>query len=338
VPIARKLPVAVHTALTVLVLTSSPASAGDGGGTGSPTGACSFPTVVINSQSVESQISCHSGSGSGGGSQAAVTDWKPPTCWWEPEMTAEEFRQVYQYVNKMMHLDDIPVEEIRQFTDLYGPQLSHDDATGHWYDWVCNSDASTAEWTNTGIPGGWPWRWVDNGTPSVGGQTVLSTSVLAEIAASALHIPDTQVTLSPAPGAQTVNLPTWIWVDAKTIEPQSATASLAKFNMSATVTAKPVRLDIAVSGPDADAAPTHLSCRVKGDGSVGTAWHDGASGSSDCSLTFLRATVHAQNTLTATLVWEVDFTGSGSNWPRQVQVSAPAQAITVKEIQTIVTG
>ncbi|WP_431679110.1 hypothetical protein [Kitasatospora sp. KL5] len=335
-PVARRLPAAVLTALAVLCLTPPPAQAGDGGGTGSPTGACSFPTVVINSQNVRSQISCSSKST--GGSQAAVTDWKPPTCWWEPSMTSAEFRQVYQTINKMMHIDNVPVEEIRQFGELYGPQLSNDDATGRWYSWVCNSNASTAEWSDTGIPGGWPWRWVNNGTPSVGGRTVLNTTVLAEIAASALRIPDTRVTLSPEPASQTVNLPTWIWVDAKTIPAQSATASLPRFNMSATVTAVPTRLDITVSGPDADASPSRLSCKVKPDGSIGTAWHAGAAGGSDCSLTFLRATVHARNSLTATLVWDVNFSAGGAGWPRHVQVSAPPQEITVKEIQTVVTG
>jgi hypothetical protein len=253
-------------------------------------------------------------------------------------MSAKEFDQLAQNMPRLLkdtgqEMDDPGIE--KSFEDVYGKQTGKDDSKGKWYDWVCDSQATDADWENNGIPDGWPWLWVPNGTTKAGnGGTVLDDETLAEIAASALHIPDLTVNMSPD-GHQTVNFPTWFSVSHAAAGKQSETASLPAFGMSVTVTAVPTELDISVTGPDADTDPASLSCPVNKNGTVGAAESGGRTGKSSCSLTFLRATPGSHDTLNASLTWNVDYPGSGAGWPKKVTVQAPPQDIDVREIQTV---
>ena len=315
---------------------------GGTGGTGSSGGgssSCSFPDITINGQSIQSQISCSGHSRSGGNTGIAV-NWTPPTCWWEPRYTTAEFLEEYKRINFLLAhtgADEDDPQAVEDFHNYYGPQLQNDDSTGKWYEWACSNDATIPEEEDTGIPSGWPWRWIDNGTPEANGGTVLNDETLAEIAAQTLHIPDLTVNSSPT-NLQTVNLPTWFSVGKASAGKQSSTASLAAFNMSVTVTAVPTALNISVTGPDAETNPSTLTCAVNKNGTIGNVISGGGTGSSACSLTFLHATTTSPDILNASLVWSVNYNGSGAGWPKQVTVNAPERDITVNEVQTVNNG
>lgn len=317
------------------VATSTPGPIG-----GSTAGSCSFPAISIAGQTVQSQITCSSHSGGSGSTSIGTVNWVPPTCWWEPEMTVEEFQTVYSSMPRLFKdtgEDQDDPGALASFEKVYSGQLDHTDAQGKWYDWVCDADASDTEMEDTGIPDGWPWLWVDNGTTNVGGRTVLSDETLAEIAAQNLQIPDLTVNMSPS-GTQTVNLATWFSVGRKSAATVSDTASLPDFGMSVTVKAVPTDLNITVSGPDAQTDPGSVQCAVNANGTIGNVLKGGGTGASACSLTFLHATTGAPDTLNASLVWEVDYTGSGAGWPRQVTVTSNPVQINVGEVQTVNNG
>ena len=341
--------IAAVAAAFLVVLCQTSATADSGVGPVSPSsggGACTFPAITINSQTVQSQVSCSTSSSGSQTLSYGSFSWTPPTCWWEPVMTASQFETTYDDMVRGFHGTGFAEQDpaaVKQFETYYAPQLDNDGSTGSWYDWVCNADASIAQMMATGVPGGWPWLWVKNGSTTAGnGGTVLTDEILAEIAAASLKIPSLSVAMSPAPDKQTVNLPTYFYAPTDSTAKQQSTASLAAFNMSVTVTAVPTDLQINVSGPDVvDGTPSSITCPLNSNGTIGNGSGTGAGAvatPSACSLVFRHATTSGADSVSASMVWNVDYTGSGAGWPRQVTVVSNPVQVNVGEIQTVNNG
>ncbi|MEU8075951.1 hypothetical protein AB0B31_10915 [Catellatospora citrea] len=150
-------------------------------------------------------------------------------------------------------------------------------------------------------------------------------------ALSRLRPPDPVVGLSPRPPVQAlVGVPTWLWVEPVTWQPRSATASAG--GLSITATATPVR----VTWLPGDG--TRLIC----DG-PGTAWTgaDTPLGSPACQHTYQRASVNAPGgslPLSATVTWNVTWTGSGMSGTAGTLTTTTTLAVRVAEVQGLNTG
>ena len=326
----------------------APAQADWGTGGNDPSSggsSCSFGAATADSQTVVSNIQCSDTVVDGSGRPISTGDWTPPKCWWEPEYTATQFLAFY---GRMMMLfkdtgEDNDDPQARQsFVDAYSKQLGNDGSTGSWYDYVCQDvDDYPANFPG---PDGFPWLWVPNGSTTAAGDPVLSMETLEQIATANLRVPDLTLNMSPAPTLQTVNEQTWFSVSrssdrTQNLVPQSSTAALPAFNMSATVTATPTDLQISVTGPDAETNPTSLTCPINADGTVGDPIGTTGAGSSDCSLTFLHATTSAPDSLVGSVVWVVTLNGGGgAGWPKRIPVSTQPIPITVNEVQTVNNG
>ncbi|MEK8172379.1 hypothetical protein NKH77_33445 [Streptomyces sp. M19] len=126
-------------------------------------------------------------------------------------------------------------------------------------------------------------------------------------------MPDTDITLNPdADGKQTVNLPTWAWLDKSTFKPVSVTASVPEIDLSATTTATPKALKIEPGTSDAELFPASGECAINKDGSIGTPYTKGTSDKTPpCGLTYHHSTSGSgPYQFKATITWEIAWTGS----------------------------
>ncbi|MEK8171314.1 hypothetical protein NKH77_23310 [Streptomyces sp. M19] len=74
-------------------------------------------------------------------------------------------------------------------------------------------------------------------------ENAISPEILAGLAYGRLQVPSTDVDMSPG-GKQTVNLPTWVWLDNGRFRPISVTARVPGLDIHATTSARPVSLHI----------------------------------------------------------------------------------------------
>jgi hypothetical protein len=167
----------------------------------------------------------------------------------------------------------------------------------------------------------------------------LTDQTLAEYAYDEISIPETEIELNPE-GEQLLGVPTWIWLDADDFEPRTVRAELPINGLWAETTAEPVSMTIDPGTEDAELFPSDGTCEIDDKGRIGEPYERGrADEDPPCGATYLRST-HAAGSyeLTASLTWEVHWTGSqtqGEN-PLPSGTFETTHTIVVNESQTIV--
>ncbi|UQA93754.1 hypothetical protein [Streptomyces halobius] len=273
------------------------------------------PSGEKKGQEIASKITYDLTKNGSGGSVGAVTpvgDWTPPPCWFAPKYTPDQYKAWWE---DLWSYGPDEAEWVKKSKKKFGKgapdENFHKDDTGkgYWWGHFINRDRmdETAAWECFSRD---PW-WVKKGEdPKV--EHAISPKILAGLAYDKIRVPDTAVSMNPN-GKQTVNLPTWVWLNKARFKPISVTASLPALDMSATTTAKPVSLHIEPGTQDAEVFPASGDCPINDDGSIGTPYVKGK-GKQDppCGVTYLRATTNTPpHKLKATLTWEIAWKGSG---------------------------
>jgi hypothetical protein len=141
--------------------------------------------------------------------------------------------------------------------------------------------------------------WIYDGkTPTA------SPPALAMQAVSQLQLPAAVVDTSPAASSLTVNVPTWLWVDAAMWHGLTATASAGPVSATATATPYEVIWDMGDG--------SRITCH-----SPGTPWNVNvpADDPSGCSYTYGQSSASQPNgtyTITTTVYWHVTWTAEGA--------------------------
>lgn len=191
--------------------------------------------------------------------------------------------------------------------ELLGGKL---DPPAYWYTGTCGD--TIANW--------WP-----------AGLTVLrayatdpGVTLLAQQAVRHLQLPAPQIRLNPGPPApQVVYVPTWLWIDSSVWAPRSATASLA--GLSVTATGTPTR----VTWSTGDGGT-----KVCGRGTPWRAGTDPTKPSPDCGHTYTTPSREASGgryTLTATITWQVSWSGGGTSGTEPALTSTASVPVPVIE-------
>ena len=293
-------------------------------------------------QTITSQVSfdlSKNGSGKSTGTVAAVGNWTPPACWYEPKYTPDAKEQQYEdLVNTPLFSGKKEAQEGFENRFIKGHPYTdfNKEKSGKGMFWTSARDDS-----RIGDDAIWacdePDFWVDNGdTPDV--ENAIDAETLAGLAYSRIQVPDTEVTLAPEQTTK-VNLPTWAWLDKTDFHAVSVTASLnvAGWNLSATTTAKPVSLKLEPGTTDATTFPANGACTINADGSIGEPYATGkADETPPCGVTYLRSSDGSSYKLKATVTWEITWEGSnGEGGKLPNGTFGTTQDITVQEIQSV---
>lgn len=260
----------------------------------------------------------------------ANTDWTPPPCWYEPMATPKQFKESVKQLKKTGGFASVNTDNIRwdagMFeeyykkkgeTGLHGEEFSKygdynisQQGKGMWYRGVLNPNAGKGDGGDEYGCGNLI-HWVPNGSKPRYPESI-SPKILAGYAYSEVKIPDTTVALNPN-GKQTVNLPTWVWLDKAKFKPVKVTASLPGAGLWATTTAKPVGLHLDPGTKDADVSPASGECTIGEDGRIGSPYVKGSGRKSPpCGVTYRRSTANTgAYQLKATLTWQISWKGSG---------------------------
>jgi enoyl reductase len=293
-------------------------------------------------KSISSQVKfdlSKNGTGESTGPVAAVGDWSPPACWYEPAYTPDEKEEQYKnLVNTPLFLGKKESQESfkRRFIDGNPYTDFNKKQSGKGMFWTSAQDESRvsdeAIWDC-----GEADFWVANGDdPEV--ENAVDAETLAELAYNEIQVPDTAVTLAPEETTK-VNLPTWAWLDKADFHEVSVTASLnvGGWNLAATTTAKPVSLKLEPGTDDATTFPASGECEINDDGSIGEPWAKGKSDETPpCGIKYLRSSNGSTFSLNATVTWEITWEGSnGEQGALPDGTFGNAQEITVQEIQSV---
>ncbi|MDF9815493.1 hypothetical protein [Streptomyces sp. SPB162] len=279
------------------------------------------------------------------------TSWTPPPCWFGPKYGAQEFKdkytQSYKEVSPQVH---------GSFSTAMGQDLAHyqdgfdypgekgykdfnveQEGKGQW--WAVSTNPAASEFDQMSCNDQNP-KWVPNGDPPPAGtRHVITPEMLSKLAYASTRLPGVTITMSPAT-AQTVNLPTWVWLKEK-YTPVKVRASVdlgGGRQIWAETTAKASSVRIEPGTPDATVFPGSGECPIASDGTVGAAYSKGAAGNPPCGVTYLRSTARSgAYQLNVTATWTVTWVGSngaGDGLPNGV-IDEP-KPVTVREIQSIV--
>jgi hypothetical protein len=296
--------------------------------------------------------------GGGSGSLEPVSGgWTPPVCWYEPWLTAEQFRDevesmegnAYRATNVWspqsvftdVYRDNNGEEWGTVFAEVYGFRSYENynldaEEEGVWWHAVINPNREDD--FQYGRDCTEPIFWADPvEVPDL--EEAVTDKTLAEYAYDEIDIPETEIEINPE-GNQLVNLPTWVWVDAADFEPRTVRAELPINGVWAETTATPVSLTIDPGTEDAEVFPSSGECPIGDDGRIGEPYEDDrAEEDPPCGVTYLRATHQVDSyELTASLTWEVSWTGSqtqGEN-PLPSGTFETTHEIVVDESQAIV--
>jgi hypothetical protein len=190
--------------------------------------------------------------------------------------------------------------------------------SGGWYQRTCTGSTGAATESLAGPV------WLADSPPRPS-DPVLD---LAELATARLALPAPRLSTDPAPQAQLVGIPVWLWIADGLWRPQQATASAAGISVTATATPQRVAWSM-------------------GDGSTvdcpgpGTPWSPSPSASAespDCGYTYRSASAGhpgGRFTLTVTVWWSITW-----STPRRYGVlpalsTADSAAVTVAECQVL---
>lgn len=296
--------------------------------------------------------------GDGGSLEPVDTDWTPPKCWYEPFATAEQFRdQVEALDGNAYRALNIWSPKVA-FTDIYRDNQNGDEWSGNlgsryagrtyenynldradeglWWRGVINPNRED-EFIH-GQDCIEPIFWQDNGeTPPF--EESLTDEMLAEYAYDEIKIPDTEIEINPD-DEQLLGVPMWIWLDAQEFRPRTVRAELPLAGLWAETTAEPVSLQIDPGTEDAEVYPADGECEIDDDGRIGQPYERGrADEDPPCGVKYLRATHNVDSfELTASLTWEVHWTGSQSpgEHPLPSGTFETTHEIVVEEQQTII--
>ena len=172
------------------------------------------------------------------------------------------------------------------------------------------------------------------GPPGGGGPPAPpAPGVLARLAVRYLRLPDPVIRSSPAPNAvQLTRLPTWLWVAPAVWQPRSKTAHVPGESVTATAT------PVSASWRMGDG--TTVTCH--GPGTVYTTGDNPASRSPTCGYTYARSSAgqpHAAYRVTATITWDITWTGpGGAGGALPPLFTAAAAAMRVAESQAVNTA
>ncbi|WP_344566566.1 hypothetical protein [Streptomyces axinellae] len=285
--------------------------------------------------------------GTGGGNlKATGGNWAPPPCWYAPTYTPKALKK---------KVGDSPYSLTGRAPDNGRKKQEVDESIRHYYSsgeykdfnlkkqgdgsfWAAvpnpnEKDAAKRE-SCTDLP-----FWVPNGEQP-DRPDALSPRILAALAYESIRVPDTKVELNPSQ-RQTVNLPTWVWLDKGTYHPLHVTATAdlgAGHSISATTTVKPDRLRLQPGTGNAALHPASGECVVNGEGGIGTPYSKGrAKDTPPCGVTYQRATGgNATYPLKASLTWKASWHGTGnagSDLPSGEY--GGEQDLTVQEVQSV---
>ncbi|WKX70950.1 hypothetical protein [Streptomyces sp. XD-27] len=336
----RRFAVTVTLAVAVIAACGTPAFADIGGG--GTRGEADGTTLSATATKV---TITRSGGGSGGNTRLAPTNsnWTPPVCWYEPVATPKQLKAAVEKIDP--YNGSIPVTpsvswgrvnferfmEKKSEYNKYGDYAVSQEGKGKWYRGVINPNRKDeVEWDSCQEI----MFFALNGEKPKA--ETLTPEILAGYAYDEIRVPDTKVTMNPS-GKQTVNLPTWIWLDKAKFTPVTVKASLGK-DLWAETTAKPKSLHIEPGTKDAEVFPASGDCPISEDGSIGTPYTEGK-GKQDppCGVNYLRSTTGGGSfQLKATLTWEISWKGSGGTGDRLPDGTfGTTTTVTVGEVQTI---
>ncbi|WP_419995888.1 hypothetical protein [Streptomyces boninensis] len=272
---------------------------------------------------------------------APVGDWKPPACWYAPKYTPEEFQEYGQRFMYTARHDPDGQQVASDFHEKYvagEPYKLYNMAKqgeGYWWDSFYDEDQVDDPYS-AGCDK--PWFWIDKGDPPPPVKNALNPEILAGLAYDKVRIPKGKVSMSPQ-GKQTVNLPTWIWLDKDTFHPVSVSADVDLLNLHVTTTAKPVSMTLDPGTDDAQVHPAGGTCTFNKDGSLGTPYTKGrAKETPPCGVTYNRSTENTgPYTLKATITWEMSWTGTGNPDPVDLPDATfeTTTDVEVREVQTV---
>ncbi|MFJ2608864.1 hypothetical protein ACIQOU_21050 [Streptomyces sp. NPDC091279] len=325
--------------VTMSILGTHTALAGDLGGTGAQT---SESSASSSQQLLESRVSFTvkgaSHSDGGGTVTSTSVDWQPPACWYEPYWEAKNFK-TYKEALWDMYLavggEPSGIADAKEYYKEGHPYKDFNVAKnddGRWWVAVENPEMENDPASHTCKR---PPFWVNKGeAPKV--PQAIDTETLAGLAYQRTSVPGTEISTAPA-GKSTVNLPTWIWLDKATFKTVSVTASLPGTGLWATTTAKPVSLHIDPGTGDAETLPASGECTINGDGSIGEPYAKGkGNGTPPCGVTYLRASGDRPYPLKATLTWQITWKGAGGTGGDLPNGTfATTTDVPVREIQSV---
>lgn len=331
-----RLLIAPALAVIVYATASGPALADYPSGGSTTGGAVDGQTIVSQ---VQFEQSSNHDRGKSGGELARIGAWKPPACWAEPFLGPEALAEWAQ--REWWGSGSVGHEWTLRQRDYYVNGKPHKDfnagKAGMWWGHVGNYGQAKGAAVAACMARHSHFLWVPQGSP-VPAEANLSAETLAGLAYGRLRVPDTTASVSPQ-ARQTVNLPTWVWLDNAVFKAYSVTASLPAVGLSATTTARPVGLRIVPGTPHAKLFPQGGRC-VFSNGKAGVPYTKGAKGDPPCGLMYRRASTAGPYKFAVTVTWRVSWTGSdgtGDELGDDVPVSGPVQNMTVQEIQAIVT-
>jgi enoyl reductase len=225
----------------------------------------------------------------------ASSNWSPPSCWYEPEFTPEQFAD---YVNGNYRSAQ---SAFAQMAEEYGKGDFHKGDKGAWYQLTFSNDAIASSCAALD-----PWKWITPGQPATAETPTVDPKTLAGLAFNETILPKPNITLKPNGRNQLVNLDTEVTF-AKALPRVWVTASLDNaavgIHVAATTVAVPVKLTIDAGTPDADPR----TCTYDLTRSGGT--YSADTENSDCNVTYRRA---GDYHLTASVVWKVTWTASAN--------------------------
>jgi hypothetical protein len=193
---------------------------------------------------------------------------------------------------------------------------------GAWYVYRCSGPGSRDAVYRAPV-------WIpDSQVP--GPASLPSPEELAQQARAQLRLSNPRIASSPA-GTQLVRLPTWLWLDRASWQPQSATASVP--GVSVTATATPA----SVSWSMGDGA----TVRCTGPGTPFPAGGDPQATSPDCGHTYQRSSATAPGQrfpATATVSWQIRWSGAGASGTFPDMATSASASFRVAEAQALGTG
>ncbi|GAA2628192.1 hypothetical protein [Streptomyces axinellae] len=312
-------------AVALLATATAPAAAGDGEKWGTPpAGTGDSPSHTIGA-SVHFKKVNDPGGGTPLAPAGGGTTWEPPTCWYEPRFTPEQFDD---YTNTARNYVD---SASAYLTRKYGKNDFNKGEKGLWWE----LQISEADDGSCNAREG--YLFIGPEHPAPPDAPVIDPEILAGLAYRETRLPAPPVKLSPAPGHQVVNLKTYasfskklerVWVTAGIDVPGGEP-------LAATAVAEPSRLRLTADGGDAD--PASCSYDLTGHGGAYAVRTKDA----DCNITYRRSSGKSTHPLRAYLTWKVHWNaGDGPDGdPQHALPSGETEyetAVTVKEVQSIV--
>ncbi|MFI9103999.1 hypothetical protein ACIGXA_26125 [Streptomyces fildesensis] len=325
-----------------MALPATAAHADDRGGNGSVTtvqqGDTDSDKGTISATSGVRFDKADNGKGSSTGPLTPVGTWRPPACWNAPKYSPAQLKAEDEPTWAQQSVGADWATQRRDYYVNGHPYTDFNAANadkGSWWGWYIDK-AQIGDPASLSCMG--QEFWVDKGDPPPPEKkNAVTPEILAQLAYAAILIPQGTANTSPA-GAQTVNLPTWVWLDGKQFHPVSVTAYVPGYGITATTTARPVSVHLDPGTPDATVFPASGDCPMDAGGQVGTPYTAGGKGGPPCGVTYLRSTnTTGPYHLKATVTWHISWTGTGQPTPKDLPEGTfgSPQDVTVREIQTI---